>query len=112
MPNPSLIDPLDESQHDDVSREIVEMIKTASYNGFHSDRLLELQALVTDHINIFQKMFSSGPPNTVKPILQEIPPNKQPVYVKIRRYMRDQRIFLLNIMDKPIAAGPMYSLPK
>ena len=59
FPDSSLLDPLDEDQHDEIRAEVKNLKDTALENGLQPDDGATLDKMVDDHIDIFRTAFSS-----------------------------------------------------
>ena len=62
FPDPSLLDPMDEDQHDEIRTEVKNLKDTARENGLQPDDAATLDKMVDEHIDIFRTAFSSGRP--------------------------------------------------
>ena len=62
FPDPSLLDPIDEDQHDDIRKAVEDMQKTAKDNGLADAYESNIKGILRDHMDIFRTSFSARPP--------------------------------------------------
>ena len=90
--DPSLLDPLDNEQHQEI-REPVEGLKETSRNN-------GILAEDATAIDVFRTSFSSGPPAKVRSLRIELTSDARPVEVRLRNYSEEQREFLSDMVAK------------
>ena len=111
FPDPSLIDPYDEKQEQEIDQSIGVLINSAVDSGFPKEHLDELTNIIQSRQNVFRLSFSAGPPENVPPIRIQLRYDAVPTVVKMRRYSADQREFLRNLMDRLIKIDYVYPNP-
>lgn len=67
FPDPTLLDPVDIDQHQDVLDEFKDIIQMAIDNRFSEEKFPELREIILDHTDIFRVSFSSGPQAKLPP---------------------------------------------
>ena len=75
FPDPSLLEPIDEYQQDDIRKSVEDMQKTAKDNGLADAYESNLKSILRDHIDIFRASFSVGPPAKLPPLKIELTPD-------------------------------------
>jgi len=111
FPDPSLIDPLDSDQAEDITKGIEEAIKKAVENGLPAEHHDAMKKVVYDHVDIFRTTFSSGPPAKFPPLKIELTADAKPVKVRLRKYSQPQRAFMQKLVKKLISCGMAYYNP-
>lgn len=111
FPDPSLLDPLDDAQHDDIRAAVEKMLQAAQDNGLPPYYWERLQTLVYDHIDVFRVSFSSGPPARLPPLRIELTTEASPVRCRLRNYSSEQKNFMEDVVGKLIKAGMVYPNP-
>ena len=111
FPDPSLIDPLDSDQAEDITKGIEEAIKKAVENGLPAEHHDAMKKVVYDHVDIFRTTFSSGPPAKFPPLKIELTADAKPVKVRLRKYSQPQHAFMQKLVKKLISCGMAYYNP-
>lgn len=111
FPDPSLLDPVDSDQSEDVETAVSKRLQDAFDNGFPEEKQQELTTIVKDRINVFRVSLSAGPPVNVPPLKIDLVADAKPVRVRLRNYSQDQRLFLAQTLQKLIDCGMVYSNP-
>lgn len=111
FPDPSLLDPLDENQHNEIQKATSCMVQSAHLAGLSVTETQDLQDLVNANIDIFRTGLSSGPPADIKPLKIELTQDAHPVQVRLRNYSQTQREFLAAFVDKLVRNGLAYPNP-
>jgi transposase InsO family protein len=111
FPDPSLIDPVDSGQAEEVSSAVEHMLQCALKVGMPPADAQQLKAIVDNHVDIFRTTFSSGPPAKLKPLKIQLTPDARPTRVKLRNYSKEQQEFLSKFVATLIATGMAYSNP-
>lgn len=111
FPDPSLLDPVDADQHEDVKTEIGKPKTEARNNGLHEKEALRLDKIVDDHVDVFRISFSSGPPAKLRPLKIELFHDARPVKVCLRNYTQEQKTFLSDMVKKLVEHGMAYPNP-
>ena len=111
LPDPSLLDPIDEEQHEDIKTAVDDLRKQAFENGLASDRRPMLGKLLSGHMDIFRTSFSSGPPARLPPLEIELTNDATPVKVRLRKYSSDQRDFMYKFVQDLVRHGLAYANP-
>lgn len=84
FPDPSLLDPIDHEQRDEVVDAVGKLLEVARSNGMPQRDVGTLRDLVSDHIDIFRTSLSSGPPADFKPLRIDLREDSKPVRVRLR----------------------------
>ena len=111
FPDPSLLDPIDKNQHDDITAAVKSMETNAMNSGLADVYQSNLKGVLRDHMDIFRTSFSSGPGAKLPPLKIELLPEAKPVKVKIRKYSQEQQKFLKDFVEKLVAHGLVYANP-
>jgi hypothetical protein len=111
FPDSSLLDPMDSAQQDDIKEAADDMINQAIDNGLPLQHQPALRKTVLDHMDIFRKTFSSGPPAKVSPLKIDLLPHASPVRVRLRKYSQEQRKFLSSMVAQLVDCGMAYANP-
>lgn len=109
--DPSLLDPIDLDQHNDIQSSIDAMLEKAFESGLPTHAHALLKKTVTDYMDIFRTSLSSGPPAKLPPLKISLTTDAEPVRVRLRNYSQDQRKFLSNFVDKLVDHGMAYPNP-
>ena len=111
FPDPSLLDPVDSTQHDEVLEAIANMKHKAKRKGLTDEQSNTLDGIIDSHTNVFRTSFSSGPAAKFPPLKIDITADAKPVKVRLRNYSQDQREFLKELVDKLVRTGMAYPNP-
>ena len=111
FPDPSLLDPIDADQHEDICKAVDNLEKTAREKGLADVYESNLKGILRDHMDIFRTSFSAGPPAKLPPLKIELMPNAKPVRVRLRKYSQGQRDFLSDFVKDLVAHGMAYANP-
>lgn len=111
IPDPSLLDPVDEDQHADIKTAVADMQEVTHKNCLPDEKLQSLAKLCADSIDIFCTSFSSGPPARIPPLKIELIRDAKTVKVRLRKYTQDKRAFLSDFVDKLVRHGLAYANP-
>lgn len=111
FPDPSLLDPVDADQHEEIKSVAETMVESAKKNGLSDERHNELKKTVLDHMDIFRCSFSAGPPAKLPPLKIDLTADAKPVKVRLRNYSADQRRFLGVFVKSLVSHGMAYPNP-
>ena len=111
FPDPSLMDPADGDQEQEVNECIESMLVEAQTNGFPVDKFPQLKTVILARRNVFRISFSAGPPANVPPLRIQLKPDAQPTVVRLRKYSSDQKLFLRKLMKRLIDLDYVYPNP-
>lgn len=89
FPDASLLDPIDEDQHDEIKFSEASMFKSAKNKSISHEQHKALKTISSVHMDIFCCSFSSGPLAKLPPLKIEIMPVAKPVMVRIPKYSAD-----------------------
>lgn len=65
--DPSILDPIDETQEEEVLHAVADIITLAKNNGLDYYSTTRLTDMFQNHMDIFRVYFSAGPPAKVRP---------------------------------------------
>lgn len=89
------------AQNDEVINVLAKMVKDNSKNALSSDKLPQLNELVSEHINIFRTAFPSGLPADIAPLKVDLRANETSVSVwRLCNYSWDQKEYLACMVSK------------
>ena len=108
FPNPSLLDSLDEDQHEDVRRMVGDMVTKAKKNGMPSAAAENLDRIVRGSMDVFRNSLSSGPPAKIRSLKIELTADAKPVKVRLRNYSQEQREFLSKFVQDLVEHKMVY----
>lgn len=111
FPDPSLLDPIDTDQHDDICKAIEDIKENANQNGLPAVYESNLKGILRDHMVIFRTSFSAGPPAKLPPLKIELTPEAKPVKVRLRKYSQEQKIFMHDFVNDLVAHGMAHPNP-
>lgn len=111
FPDPSLLDPLDSEQHDDVLGAVHDMIERSKSNGLPDQYHDRLEKMVYSHLDVFRTGLSSGPAAKLPPLQIALTPDAKPVKVRLRNYSQEQREFLRTFVATLLEKGMVYRNP-
>jgi len=111
FPDPSLLDPIDNDQHDDIRKAVENIQTTAKKNGLADIYESNLRGILHAHLDIFRTSFSAGPPAKLPPLKIELMPDAKPVKVRLRKYSQAQKEFMRKFVDDLVANGMAYPNP-
>ena len=111
FPDPSLLDPIDADQHEEIKTEIGKRKIEARNNGLHDEEALRLDKIVDDHVDVFRISFYSGSPAKLRPLKIEMFPDARPAKVRLRNYSQEQKWFLSDMVKKLVEHGMSYPNP-
>ena len=100
FPHPSLIDPNDLDQEDDIKTGINGMLQDATRNGFPATYFDKLSNMIWQRKNVFRTTFSAGPPAAVPPLRIKLRADAVPTILKLRKYTHERKLFLRRLMKK------------
>lgn len=108
LPDPSLLDPIDSEQHNEINAAMEGMQKASFYARLQSGKSPVLTILLSDHRDIFLISFSSGQPARLPLLKIELTPDAGPIKVRLRNYSQDQRDFLAKFVEDLVCHGHAY----
>ena len=111
FPDPSLLDPIDEDQHDDIRKAVADIQQTAKDNGLADVFESNLKGILRDHMDIFRTSFSAGPAAKLPPLKIDLTPDAKPVKVRLRKYSQEQKEFMRDFVNDLVANGMAYPNP-
>lgn len=111
FPDPSLLDPVDNEQEEEINLVAQHIFKSAREEGIGEAHADALQNTVLQHMDIFQVGLSAGPPAKLPPLKIELLPETRPVQDRLRNYSQEQRDFLATFVSKLLECGMVYSNP-
>ena len=109
--DPSLLDPLDNDQHQDIREAIEGLKQNIRNNGILAGDATAIDEVIEEHIDVFRTSFSSGPPAKVRPLRIELTPDARPVMVRHRNCSEEQREFLSDMVAKLVGNGKAFPNP-
>lgn len=109
FPDPSLLDAIDEDQHQGIIAAVENLQKSTADFVLVTEYQTQLKALLGDHMDVFRKGFSSGPPTDVSPLKIELTPGTRPVKVRLRNYSFERGEFLQVFVSDFVRLGIAYA---
>ena len=110
-PDPSLLDPLDAFQHNEIMSATEQMLSRAAANGLPEELQPKLRKLVKEHLDVFRIGFSHGKPARIPPLHIELMDDTTPIKVQLRNYSEAQRQFLSDMTTKLVEGGMAFPNP-
>lgn len=105
FPDPSLLDPLDNVQHEDIRANMDKLLETARGNGFPEEHWDTYHRIVHDHIDAFRVAFSHSQPAHLPPLRIDLRAEASPVKCSLRNYSPEQMIFMTDVVNRLVTAG-------
>lgn len=109
--NPSLLDPIDGNQHDEVQQAAERMIEMAQGNGMNETNVATLRSMVTDHMDVFRTSLSAGSVAKVPRLTIDLTEDARPARVQLRNYSREERKFLRTFVSHMLRCKLVYANP-
>lgn len=88
--DPSLLDPLEGDQHEEIQTELGKFKEEARNNELPEMDAVRLDQIFDDYVDAFRASFSSRPPAKLRPLKIELTKNSGPAKVRLRNYSQEQ----------------------
>lgn len=86
FPDPSLLDPVDDTQEPEIRQAVTDMLNRAKEKELPASDCARLTVTVNNHFNVFRVSFSAGPPAKVRRLRIRPTADAKPVIILLRKY--------------------------